>query len=37
MFAKHYDVDESHIDFQGMVDGLYYPVLHGVDAPRLHA
>ena len=25
MFAKHYDVDESHIDFQGVVDGLYYP------------
>jgi acyl-CoA thioester hydrolase len=25
MFVKHYDVDESHIDFQGVVDGLYYP------------
>ena len=25
MFAKHYEVDESHIDFQGVVDGLYYP------------
>ena len=25
MFAKHYDVDEKHIDFQGIVDGLYYP------------
>ncbi|WNJ77459.1 acyl-CoA thioesterase [Cedecea neteri] len=25
MFSKHYEVDESHIDFQGVVDGLYYP------------
>ena len=25
MFVKHYDVDENHIDFQGVVDGLYYP------------
>ncbi|QDY44218.1 acyl-CoA thioesterase [Candidatus Pantoea soli] len=25
MFSKHYDVDENHIDFQGVVDGLYYP------------
>jgi len=25
MFAKHYEVDENHIDFQGIVDGLYYP------------
>lgn len=25
MFVKHYDVDEKHIDFQGVVDGLYYP------------
>ncbi|ORM72291.1 thioesterase [Pantoea wallisii] len=25
MFSKHYDVDDSHIDFQGVVDGLYYP------------
>jgi acyl-CoA thioester hydrolase len=25
MFAKHYDVDENHIDFLGIVDGLYYP------------
>ena len=26
MFVKHYDVDENHIDFQGVVDGLYYPL-----------
>lgn len=25
MFCKHYDVDPSHVDFQGVVDGLYYP------------
>ncbi|XXN66497.1 acyl-CoA thioesterase (plasmid) [Enterobacter ludwigii] len=25
MFSKHYEVDEKHIDFQGVVDGLYYP------------
>ncbi|MCK1966890.1 thioesterase family protein [Franconibacter sp. IITDAS19] len=25
MFAKYYSVDEKHIDFQGVVDGLYYP------------
>ncbi|MGC8338961.1 acyl-CoA thioesterase [Cronobacter sakazakii] len=25
MFSKIYEVDESHIDFQGVVDGLYYP------------
>lgn len=25
MFSKHYEVDEGHIDFQGVVDGLYYP------------
>jgi len=25
MFAKQYEVDEKHIDFQGVVDGLYYP------------
>lgn len=25
MFSKMYDVDEGHIDFQGVVDGLYYP------------
>jgi len=25
MFSKNYDVDPSHIDFQGVVDGLYYP------------
>ncbi|ACT06037.1 conserved hypothetical protein [Dickeya chrysanthemi Ech1591] len=25
MFSKHYDVEDSHIDFQGVVDGLYYP------------
>ena len=25
MFSKMYDVDEHHIDFQGVVDGLYYP------------
>ncbi|EGT4452642.1 acyl-CoA thioesterase, partial [Cronobacter sakazakii] len=23
MFSKIYEVDESHIDFQGVVDGLY--------------
>lgn len=25
MFFKIYDVENSHIDFQGVVDGLYYP------------
>lgn len=25
MFSKQYEVDEAHIDFQGVVDGLYYP------------
>ncbi|WP_313384393.1 thioesterase family protein [Pantoea sp.] len=25
MFSKMYDVDEDHIDFQEVVDGLYYP------------
>jgi acyl-CoA thioester hydrolase len=25
MFSKQYDVEPSHIDFQGVVDGLYYP------------
>ncbi len=25
MFTKHFDVDPAHIDFQGVVDGLYYP------------
>jgi len=25
MFSKMYDVDENHIDFQEVVDGLYYP------------
>ncbi len=25
MFTKTYSVDEQHIDFQGIVDGLYYP------------
>ncbi|AGB84109.1 putative thioesterase [Serratia sp. FGI94] len=25
MYIKNYDVDEKHIDFQGVVDGLYYP------------
>ncbi|MDE4626701.1 acyl-CoA thioesterase [Klebsiella pneumoniae] len=25
MFSKMYVVDEDHIDFQGVVDGLYYP------------
>lgn len=25
MFAKQYEVDEKHVDFQGVVDGLYYP------------
>ncbi|CAM3593188.1 thioesterase [Rouxiella silvae] len=25
MFIKKYNVDEKHIDFQGVVDGLYYP------------
>lgn len=25
MFRKNYAVDENHIDFQGVVDGLYYP------------
>ncbi|HBR1775421.1 TPA: thioesterase family protein [Klebsiella aerogenes] len=25
MFSKMYEVDEDHIDFQEVVDGLYYP------------
>jgi acyl-CoA thioester hydrolase len=25
MFTKHFEVDPAHIDFQGVVDGLYYP------------
>lgn len=25
MFTKKYSVDEKHVDFQGVVDGLYYP------------
>ncbi|EFE96308.1 acyl-CoA thioesterase [Serratia odorifera] len=25
MFSKNYDVDPRHVDFQGVVDGLYYP------------
>jgi len=25
MFTKSYDIDKGHIDFQGVVDGLYYP------------
>lgn len=25
MFCKYYDVDPKHVDFQGVVDGLYYP------------
>lgn len=25
MFNKNYSVDEKHVDFQGVVDGLYYP------------
>lgn len=25
MFTKNYSVDEKHVDFQGVVDGLYYP------------
>ncbi|HBR2605999.1 acyl-CoA thioesterase [Erwinia rhapontici] len=25
MFNKTYSVDEKHVDFQGVVDGLYYP------------
>jgi acyl-CoA thioester hydrolase len=25
MFTKQYEVDPAHIDFQGVVDGLYYP------------
>lgn len=25
MFSKNYEVDPKHIDFQGVVDGLYYP------------
>jgi len=25
MFSKSYTVDPSHIDFQGVMDGLYYP------------
>jgi acyl-CoA thioester hydrolase len=25
MFKKHYQIDNNHIDFQGVVDGLYFP------------
>ena len=25
MFVKNYTINENHIDFQGIVDGLYYP------------
>lgn len=25
MFTKNYTVDANHVDFQGVVDGLYYP------------
>lgn len=25
MFKKNYEVDENHIDFQNVVDGLYFP------------
>ena len=25
MFSKNYEVQPGHIDFQGVVDGLYYP------------
>jgi len=25
MFTKKFAVDEKHVDFQGVVDGLYYP------------
>lgn len=25
MFTKDFTVDEKHVDFQGVVDGLYYP------------
>lgn len=25
MFSKEYFVDDNHLDFQGVVDGLYYP------------
>lgn len=25
MFTKNFTVDEKHVDFQGVVDGLYYP------------
>jgi len=25
MFSKSYEVDPKHIDFQGVMDGLYYP------------
>lgn len=25
MFTKNYTVDAHHVDFQGVVDGLYYP------------
>lgn len=25
MFSKNYDIEPGHIDFQGVVDGLYYP------------
>lgn len=25
MFCKQYTVDPNHVDFQGVVDGLYYP------------
>lgn len=25
MFEKHYSIKDEHVDFQGVVDGLYYP------------
>ncbi|AWO77457.1 acyl-CoA thioesterase [Serratia marcescens] len=25
MFSKNYDIAPQHVDFQGVVDGLYYP------------
>lgn len=25
MFCKHYTVEPNHVDFQDVVDGLYYP------------
>lgn len=25
MFSKNYEIEPGHIDFQGVVDGLYYP------------